>query len=171
MLVWNYKGPHYDDWKCPDNVHCLKTNHSHAHILSKERPFSQKYSALMSFFQKFCMINMSLSLPMCGQKTSILSKLHYIMSPKSQKETIFSNLSQKNNCSHAHISSKNRPFAENYTAFVPIFCHKNVNFLKNMCYHAIFSIFSQIIPYSHAHIWSKYGISVKLHKIMGQKSQ
>ena len=141
MLVWNYKGPHYDDWKCPENVHCLKTNHSHAHILSKERPFSQKYSALMSFFQKFCMINMSLSLPMCGQKTSILSKLHYIMSPKSQKETIFSNLSQKNNCSHAHISSKNVHSLKITLLSYPYFVTKTSIFSKKCAIMSFFQFF------------------------------
>ena len=35
------------------NVHSLKTHCSHAHILSKKRPFFQKRCALMSIFSKF----------------------------------------------------------------------------------------------------------------------
>ena len=84
MLLCNYTGPHYDHRKCYKNVHFLKTNHSHAHILSKQSPFSEKNIVLMSFFQKIFMINITLPCPCSVKKTSILSKLHYIMDPTSQ---------------------------------------------------------------------------------------
>ena len=66
-----------------NNVHSLKTHCSHAHILSKKRPFSQKHCALMSIFSIF-----SWKPPYCHahiwSKTIILSKLHYITSQNSQ---------------------------------------------------------------------------------------
>ena len=45
-------------------------------------------------------------MPIFGQKTSILSKLHYIMEQKSQWDTLLFQFSWKNQCSHAHILSK-----------------------------------------------------------------
>ena len=60
------------------DIHSLKTHCSHAHILSKKRPFSQKHCTLMSF----CLNRMPFSsnferkitalVPMLFKKTSIL---------------------------------------------------------------------------------------------------
>ena len=59
---------------CQKNVHSLKTQCSHAHILSKKRPFSQKHSIVMSFFQIFIK-NPLLLCPYLVKETSILLKL------------------------------------------------------------------------------------------------
>ena len=48
-------------------------------------------------------------MPIFSKKTSILSKLHYIIGQKSQYNTLFSD-SMKNYCSHTHIFSKNNQF-------------------------------------------------------------
>ena len=83
-----------------------KKNCSHANILSEKCQFSKKHDALMPIFcQKiahslnnkllhviFFKIFMKKPLPSCPslvQKTSILSKLDYIMGQKSQKITFF----------------------------------------------------------------------------------
>ena len=49
----------------------------------KKRPFSQKQNSLMTFFQ-ICHENSLLSSPYLVKKTSNLSKLNYIIGPKSQ---------------------------------------------------------------------------------------
>ena len=70
-------------------------------------------------------------MPMLGQKTSILSKIHYIYGTQESIGCHFYfDFSRKNNCSHAHISSKKRPFAKNHTAFMPKFCKINVQFFQ-----------------------------------------
>ena len=56
------------------HVHPLKMRFSHAHILSKKRPFSQKHSIVMSFFQIFIK-NPLLLCPYLVKETSILLKL------------------------------------------------------------------------------------------------
>ena len=79
-----------------------RKNHlSHAHILSRKRPFSKKHFALIpvfcrknvqslkntllscQFLFKFYMKNLLLK-PIFDHKKSIMSKLHSIMGPKSQ---------------------------------------------------------------------------------------
>ena len=55
-----------------------KSRCSHAHILSKKIPFSQKQTLLMSSFSIFSGKTSSI-MPIFGKKTSILSKLHFIM--------------------------------------------------------------------------------------------
>ena len=106
-----------------------KSHLSHAHILSRKRPFSKKPTALKSIFD---------------QKTSVLS------------ETLCSNVSfskflRKTPCGQANMWSKKRQFCQNYTilwaqqvknnvfsdflqniiASTLIFCQKNVHSLKN----------------------------------------
>ena len=60
-----------------------KTRCSHAHVLSKIRPFSQKYSAPMSFFSNFHGKSLPV-MPIFGQKNvnSVKTTLYY--RPKSQ---------------------------------------------------------------------------------------
>ena len=69
------------------NVHSLITHYSHANILSKKRPFSQKHCALMS--NKKNHEKSPSVMPIFDQKTSILSKQHYIMSQISQQNALF----------------------------------------------------------------------------------
>ena len=71
------------------NVYSLKTQYSHAHNLSKKRQFSRKHIALVSFFSKFSWKTLYCHAPVWSKKTSILSKLHYIMGEKSPKDAFF----------------------------------------------------------------------------------
>ena len=64
-----------------------------------------------------------------------------------------------------------RPFSKKNTAFMPIFCRKNVHSFRNTALMSRFSKFSSKTPCCHAHIWSKTSILSKLHYIMSQKSQ
>ena len=96
-------------------------------ILSKKRPFSQKHCALMSIKKKN--EKPPAVMPIFDQKTTILSKQHYIMSQRSQYDALFfrflmkkSSLlcqnfvkkrpfSKKTQCSQVYILSKKRPFS------------------------------------------------------------
>ena len=99
-----------------------------AHILSKKRPFSkktffscpyfvkkrafaQKQNSLMTFFQ-ICHENSLLSCPYLLKKNIKSVKITLFWAKKNNRMPFFSDFSQKNNCSNAHILSKNRPFSE-----------------------------------------------------------
>ena len=119
------------------NVHSLITHYSHANILSKKRPFSQKHCALMSIKKNH---EKSPSvMPIFDQKTSILSKQHYIMSQRSQYDALFfrfltkkSSLlcphfvkkrpfSKKTHCSQVYILSKKRPCSQRHCVAMSFF--------------------------------------------------
>ena len=124
---------------------------TNAHILSKKRPFSRKYCALMSFFQKVFMINMPLSYPCLVENVN------------SVKITLYYGPQESIGC-HFPI------FLEKISAHMPIFRQKNVHSLKitvpscpnlvrkrpfsqkNCVIMSFFSNFSQKIPCSHARI-------------------
>ena len=78
-----------------------------------KRVFSQIY---MYFFFSICFTKTPSLMPIFGKKTSILSKLHYIIGQKSQYNTLFSD-SMKKYCSHTHIFSKNNQFYKNTLMF------------------------------------------------------
>ena len=61
----------------------LLKNISYVHILSKKCSFSQKHSALMSYFFKIFHKKPPTVMPKLCQKTSILSKLHYFIGHES----------------------------------------------------------------------------------------
>ena len=79
----------------------------------KKIPFSQKHCALMSFFFQNFHEKPLLSSPYLVKRTSILSKLHFILGQKSCRNAFFS------------------IFVWKITALMPIFCQKNVHSLKN----------------------------------------
>ena len=85
---------------CQKNVHSLKNTVFSPHFFSK---VSWKTPAVMPIFD---------------QQTSILSKLAYYMSQKSQWDAPFAN------------------YHEKMSALMPVFCQKNVNSLKKHCSHA-----------------------------------
>ena len=68
---------------CQKSIYSLKAHFSNVHILSKKRPFSQKHIVLTLFFQ-ISHEKLPAFIPTLSLKTSILSKLIYIMDPKSQ---------------------------------------------------------------------------------------
>ena len=112
------------------NVHSLITHYSHANILSKKRPFSQKHCALMSIKKKNHEKPPSV-MPIFDQKTSILSKQHYIMSQRSQQDALFLRFLTKKLSLLCPYFVKKRPLSKKHTALKSIFCQKNVHSLKN----------------------------------------
>ena len=99
-----------------------KKNCTHAHILSKKRPFSKKQTGLMPIFCQKNVLSLKntkllcncfqifhekppADMPICSQKTSILSK-PILWAKKVNRMPFFSDFSRKNQCSHAHILSK-----------------------------------------------------------------
>ena len=128
----------------------------HAHILSTKCPFSKKDSVPMLIFCKnnvqslkntvllwhffnFFLKNPIRPCPYLVKKTSILSKLHYIMGPKSQKYALFflffttkyqllcpyfvrkTSILKKTRYSYAHSLSKKRPLSQKHNAFMSSF--------------------------------------------------
>ena len=129
----------------------------HAHILSKKRPFFQKRCALMSIFSKF-----SSKTPCCHahiwSKTSILSKLHYNMSQKSQYDALFFRfLTEKSS-----LSCKKRPFSKKHAALKSSFRQKNGHSLKNtvLLWH-FFNIFMTNPLFSRPYLVKKTSILSK----------
>ena len=129
----------------------FKTHCSHVHILSKKRPFSKKYCALMYFFS-FFYEKPPAFIPIFSQKNvkSVISTLYY--AKKSIRYPFFPILHEKNNSSYANILSKNvGTFSKNTLFFYPYF----VNRLFFQIFMYFFPICPWKTPYSHAHIWSK----------------
>ena len=86
-------------------------------------------------------------MPICGQKTSILSKQPILWAKKVNRMPFFSDFSRENRCSHAHILSKKLPFSKKHAALMTIFCQKNVHSVKNtvlLCH--FFQIFHEKPP-------------------------
>ena len=96
----------------PKSVHSLKNQCFHAHILSKY-VYSLKNKWFSCNFFKFCMKNPLVVMSKFGKKTSILAKLHCLWANKVNSLPFFPLFSRKSN------------------ALMPIFCQKNVKFLKN----------------------------------------
>ena len=131
-----------------------KKHCSHAHILSKKRPFFQKRCALMSIFSKF-----SSKTPCCHahiwSKTSILSKLHYNMSQKSQYDALFFRfLTEKSSLSCPYFVKN--VYSPKSTLLSSLdFVKKTAILSKTLCSYVIFLKFSWKKPYCQDHIWSK----------------
>ena len=92
-------------------------------IFSKKRPFSQKHCALMSIKKKH--EKPPAVMPIFDQKTSILSKQHYIMSQRSQYDALFFPISQGKIIAFMPIFFKKRPFSKKHAALKSRFCQKN----------------------------------------------
>ena len=95
----------------PKSVHSLKNQCFHAHILSKY-VYSLKNKWFSCIFFKFCMKNPLVVISKLV-KTSFLAKLHCLWANKVNSLPFFPVFSRKIN------------------ALMPIFCQKNVKFLKN----------------------------------------
>ena len=115
-------------------------------ILSKKRPFSQKHCALM--FKKKNEKPPAV-MPIFDQKTTILSKQHYIMSQRSQYDALFFRFLTKKSSLLCQNFVKKRPFSKKHTALKSIFCQKNVhslvgigdNSLMHQDYFGLFSLY------------------------------
>ena len=157
-------------------------------LFFQKRPFPKKQTALMpifcpknvyslkntvltcNFFFKFVMKNPLLSCPYLVKKTSILTKLYYIMGQKSQQDALFSDFSRKNYYSHVHILSKKPP--KKHIVLMSIFCEKNVHSLKNtvLSCHS-FQIFHEK-PNSVMPIFVKKNVNSVINTLQyGTKSQ
>ena len=135
----------------------------------KKLPFSQKYSALMSFFSKSFHDKHATVIPMFGRKRQFCKNYTILWAPRVNRMPFFP------------------IFHEKIIALIPIFRQKNVNSLKstltscpnfvkktsisskNCAIMSLFSKFSQQIHCSCARIWSKNVNSVKATPIYGPK--
>ena len=88
------------------NVHSLITHYSHANILSKKRPFSQKHCALMSIKKKI-MKNPLLSCLYLITKRQFCQNNTILWAKEVSRMPIFCDFSRKNYRSYAHILWKN----------------------------------------------------------------
>ena len=120
----------------------------------------------MTFFFKNFHKNPTL-MPIFGQKTSILLKLHYFMGIKVGCP-FCSAFPRKNHCSHANIISKIRLFSKKTHCSHAHISQKNVHSLKNTMLSCVFV--SWKTPAVVHMIGQKTSILSKLHSILGQKS-
>ena len=71
------------------------------------------------------------SCPCLVKKTSILSKLHYIMGQKSQQDALFFRFFTKKLLLSCPYYVNKRQFSKKHTALLAIFCQKNFHALTN----------------------------------------
>ena len=102
----------------------------HAHILSKY-VYSLKNKRLSCNFFKFCMKNPLVVMSKFGKKTSILAKLHCLWANKVNSLPFFPVFSRKIN------------------ALMPIFCQKNVKFLKNTLLSCTYYVKKHLFSQKH----------------------
>ena len=127
----------------------------------------------MSFFQKVFMINMPLSCPCSIKKHQFCQKYTILWAPRVNMMPFSPIFLEKNNCSHAHISSKKRPFAKNHTAFMPKFSQKMSIFSKKLllCHFFQIKLVTKKSPGLVPVFDRKMLILLKQHQFMGQKRQ
>ena len=110
-------------------------------------------------------------MPIFDQKTSILSKQHYIMSQRSQYDALFFRFLTKKSSLLCPYFVKKRPFSKKHTALKSIFCQKNVHALKNtvlLCH--FFKIFMKNPLLSRPYLVKKRQFSQKYIIIWPNKS-
>ena len=110
-------------------------------------------------------------MPIFDQKTSILSKQHYIMSQRSQYDALFFRFLTKKSSLLCPYFVKKRPFSKKHTALKSIFCQKNVHSLKNtvlLCH--FFKIFMKNPLLSRPYLVKKRQFSQKYIIIWPNKS-
>ena len=136
------------------NVHSLITHYSHANILSKKRPFSQKHCALMSIKKKI-MKNPLLSCPYLIKKRQFCQNNTILWAKEVSRMPFFCDFSRKNYRSYAHILWKNVHSLKNTLLSSLYFVKKTSILSKTLCSYVIFSKFSWKTPCCQDHIWSK----------------
>ena len=127
------------------NVHSLITHYSHANILSKKRPFSQKHCALMSIKKK----NHEKPLLSCLyliKKRQFCQNNTILWAKEVSRMPFFSDFSRKNYRSYAHILWKNVHSLKNTLLSSLYFVKKTSILSKTLCSYVIFSKFSWKIP-------------------------
>ena len=107
-------------------------------------------------------------MPIFDQKTTILSKQHYIMSQRSQYDALFFRFITKKS---SLLCVKKRPISKKHTALKSIFCQKNVHSLKStvlLCH--FFKIFMKNPLLSRPYLVKKRQFSQKYIIIWPNKS-
>ena len=99
-------------------------------IFCRENVHSLRNTVLLCQFKKI-MKNPPTVMLMFDQKTTILSKQHYIMSQRSQQDALFLRFLTKKLSLLCPYFVKKRPLSKKHTALKSIFCQKNVHSLKN----------------------------------------
>ena len=110
MPIYGQKSVNSANILSKTQVHSQKTHCSYTHI-SSTNVCSLKNSCI--FFLNLYLKNPLFSCLYLVKKTSIMSKLHYIMGQKSQQDALFFPI-----------------FHEKITTLMPTFCQKNVHSLK-----------------------------------------
>ena len=126
------------------NVRSLKTHYSHDHFVEKTSILSELRNIVLLCQFKKKHEKPPAVMPIFDQKTSILSKQHYIMSQRSQYDALFFRFITKKS---SLLCVKKRPISKKHTALKSIFCQKNVHSLKStvlLCH--FFKIFMKNHP-------------------------
>ena len=111
-------------------------------------------------------------MPIFGQKTSILLKLHYFMVIKVNRMLFLFRFFTKKSLLSCPYFIKNTSILLKHTALIPILVKKTSILSKTRCSHVFFfSNFSWKTPAVVHMIGQKMSILSKLHSILGQKSQ
>ena len=84
-----------------------------------------------------------------------MSKLHYIIGQKSQKDTISSNLRKNHYLLTYRYFVKNRPYSRKHSALMPIFCQKMYIICLN--HRALMSFFSYFLQEKPNFVMPIYG--------------
>ena len=111
--------------------------------------------------------------PLFGQKTSIMSKMHYNMGKKVNGMPFFPIFYEKFTAPIPMICQKHVHSLKTHIALMPVFCRKNVQSFKNTVLSChFFQILNEKPQRCHAHIIfdQKTSILSKLYYIMDQKS-
>ena len=111
-------------------------------------------------------------MPIFGQKTSILLKLHYFMVIKVNRMLFLFRFFTKKSLLSCPYFIKNTSILLKHTALIPILVKKTSILSKTRCSHVFFffSNFSWKTPAVVHMIGQKTSILSKLHSILGQKS-
>ena len=100
----------------------------------KQRPFSQKRNVLMSFFFKFPMRNPMLLCQYLVKKLPCQDYTIWWAKKVNRMSFFFLHFSRKNQCSHAHSLSKQRPISKNTLFLCPYFIKK-----RHFCMNTVLS--------------------------------
>ena len=123
---FNWFAPYPSPISCPSSHTIFKIIHS-----------------LINTLLHVILLNFDEKTPSChahirSKKLNFCKNYPILWAKKVNRMPFFSDLSRKNQCSHGHFLSKNRPFCEKLIGLMPIFCQKNVHSLKTQCSHVFF---------------------------------
>ena len=146
------------------NVRSLKTQYSHDHFVEKTSILSELRNIVLLCQLKKKTWKTPAVMPIFDQKTSILSKQHYIMSQRSQYDALFFRFITK----QSSYVWKNVQSLKNTLLSSLYFVKKTSILSKALCCYVIFSKFSWKITRCKDHIGQKTSILSKIHYNMAQ---